>query len=89
MIITMTLRLLTPVIVVISAILLGLYQIRFKPLLEVGGVWREAQDIGTELKETCTHVEGLGGCERKRIFWLFGLEVLNSARLWCFLSMFS
>jgi len=75
----MTLRLLTPFLLVVPAVLLGLYQIRLKPLLEVGGVWKEVQDVGTEFKETCTHVEGLGGCERKRIFWLSGFERLNSA----------
>ena len=62
----MTLKLLTPFLLVVPAILLGLYQLRLKPLLEVGGVWKEVQDIGTEFKKTCTHVEELGGCERKR-----------------------
>ena len=64
----MTLRSLTPFLIVIPALLFGLYQIRLKPLLEVGGVWKEVQNIGTELKETCTHVEELRGCERKHIF---------------------
>ena len=64
----MTLRSLTPFLIVIPALLFGLYQIRLKPLLEVGGVWKEVQNIGTELKETCTHVEELQGCERKHIF---------------------
>ena len=66
----MTVKLLTPFLVVISAILFGLYQIRLKPLLEVGGVWREVQDTGGKLKETCTYVDELKGCERKPIFWL-------------------
>ena len=65
---TMTLRMLTPIPVVIIAILLGLYQMRLKPLLEVGGVWKEIQDVGTELKKTCTHVEELKGCEREWVF---------------------
>ena len=71
-----------PFPVVIIAILLGLYQIRLKPLLEVGGVWREIQDVGTELKNTCTHVEELKGCERKRIFRLLGFEGLSLTLLW-------
>ena len=66
---TMTARLLTPILVVLPAILFGLYQIRLKPLLEVGGVWKEIQDVGGELKETCTYVDELKGCERKRVFW--------------------
>ena len=74
----MTLRLLTPFLLVIPAILLGLYQLRLKSLLEVGGVWREVQDVGTQLKETCTHVEELKGCERKCDFWLSGFKRLNS-----------
>jgi len=76
---TMTLRLLAPLLLVVPAILLGLYQIRLKPLLEVGGVWREVQDVGTEFKETCTRVEEVKGCERKRIFWQSGFERSNSA----------
>jgi len=71
----MTARLLTPFLVVILAILLGLYQIRLKPLLEVGGVWKEVQDVGRELKDTCIHVDELKGCERKRIFWQLELEL--------------
>ena len=63
----MTVRLLTPFLVVIPAILFGLYHIRLKPLLEVGGVWKEIQDVGRDLKETCTYVKELKGCERKRI----------------------
>jgi hypothetical protein len=66
---TMTTRLLTPLLVVILAILFGLYQIRLKPLLEVGGFWKEAQDVGGKLKETCIYVDDLKGCERKPIFW--------------------
>lgn len=84
---TMIWRLLTPFLAVIPAILLGLYQIRLKPLLEVGGVWKETQNVGTELKETCTHVEELKGCESKLIFWLvgtltfeFGLTVVFPSR---------
>jgi len=61
----MTVRLLTPFLVVIPAILFGLYQIRLKPLFEVAGVWREIQDVGRELKETCVSVDELKGCERK------------------------
>ena len=64
----MTVRLLTPFLIVIPAILLGLYQIRLKPLLEVGGVWKEIQDVGRELKETCAYVDQLKGCERKPAF---------------------
>ena len=65
---TMTARLFTPFLIVIPAILFGLYQIRLKPLLEVGGVWKDIQDVGSGLKETCVYVDGLEGCERKRIF---------------------
>jgi hypothetical protein len=65
---TMTARLLTPFLIVIPAILFGLYQVELKPLFEVGGVWKEVQDVGGELKETCTYVDDLKGCERKRIF---------------------
>jgi len=71
----MTARLLTPFLVVIPAILFGLYQIRLKPLLEVGGVWKEIQDVGTELKETCTYVDELKGCERERMFWCWNLKL--------------
>ncbi|KAF9645860.1 calcium-dependent phosphotriesterase [Thelephora ganbajun] len=63
----MTTRLLTPFLVVVPAILFGLYQIRVKPLLEVGGVWKEVQDIGRELKETCTYVNELKGCEQSSL----------------------
>lgn len=73
----MTLRLLAPLLLVVPAILLGLYQIRLKPLLEVGGVWKVIQDVGAEFKETCTHVEEVKGCERKRIFWQSGFKLLN------------
>lgn len=76
---TMTLRLLAPLLLVVPAILLGLYQIRLKPLLEVGGVWKEIQDVGAEVKKTCTYVEGVKGCERKCIFWQSGFERLNPA----------
>jgi len=72
----MTARLLTPFLVVIPAILFGLYQLRLKPFFEVAGVWREIQDVGRELKETCTSVGGLEGCERKRRFPLS--KLLNS-----------
>ena len=68
----MTVRLLIPFLVVIPAILFGLYQIRLKPLLEAAGVWREIQDVGRELKETCVSVDELGGCERKHRFQLSG-----------------
>lgn len=71
----MTARLLTPFLIVIPAILFGLYQIRLKPLLEVGGVWRDVQDIGRELKDSCTFIDELKGCERKHILWLFELEL--------------
>ena len=74
----MTVRLLTPFFVVIPAILFGLYQIRLKPLLEVGGVWKEVQDVGGKLKETCIYVDDLKGCERKCIFWPLAFEPLNS-----------
>ena len=67
-------RLLTPFLVVVPAILFGLYKIRLEPLFEVGGVWREIQDIGGKLKETCTYVDELKGCESKSIFWSSGLE---------------
>ena len=70
----MTARLLTPFLVVIPAILFGLYQIRLKPLFEVAGVWREVQDVGRELKKTCTFVDELKGCERKHRFRLSELE---------------
>ena len=73
---TMTARLLTPFLVVIPAIFFGLYQIRLKPLLEVGGVWKEVQDIGGDLKKTCTYVDELKGCERERDF---GYWRLNSS----------
>ena len=73
----MTVRLLTPFFVVIPAILFGLYQIRLKPLLEVGGVWKEVQDVGGKLKDSCTYVDDLKGCERKRTFWPLGSEPLN------------
>ena len=73
----MTIRFLTPFFVVIPAILFGLYQIRLKPLLEVGGVWKEVQDVGGKLKETCIYVDDLKGCERKRIFWPLAFELLN------------
>ena len=63
----MAARLFTPFLVVILAILFGLYQIRLKPLFEVGGVWKEIQDVGKELKETCTRVDELKGCESKHI----------------------
>ena len=66
----MTTKFIIPFLIAIPAILFGLYQIRLKPILEVGGVWKEIQDVGRELKETCTHVEVLKGCERKRISWL-------------------
>ena len=78
----MILRLLTPFFIVIPAIFFGLYQLRLKPFLEVGGVWKEVQDIGRELKETCTHVNELKGCERKRVFSLLELERSNSSHLW-------
>ena len=71
----MTAKLLTPFLVVIPAILFGLYQIRFKPLLEVGGVWKEVQDIGRELKDSCTYVDELKGCERKRYLGCWGLKL--------------
>ena len=61
----MTMRLAAPFLVVILAIVFGLYQIRLKPLLEAVGVWREIQDVGRELKETCVFVDELKGCERK------------------------
>lgn len=73
----MTVRLLTPFFVVIPAILFGLYQIRLKPLLEVGGVWKEVQDVGGKLKDSCTYVDDLKGCERKRTFWPLASEPLN------------
>ena len=83
----MTARLLTPFLVVIPAILFGLYQIRLKPLLEVGGIWKEIQDVGRDLKETCTYVNELKGCERKRIFWPSksqpsGFLLISSLRLY-------
>ena len=71
----MTARLLTPFLIVIPAILFGLYQIRLKPLLEVGGVWKEIQDVGRELKETCSYVDELKGCERERSFNFSGWEL--------------
>ena len=82
----MTVRLLTPFLVVVPAILFGLYQIRLKPLFEVAGVWREIQDVGRELKETCVSVDELKGCERKHRFQLsdprLGLTVeISSPRL--------
>ena len=67
----MTARLFTSLVVAISAILFSLYQIRLKPLLEVGGVWKDVQDVGRELKETCMFVDELNGCEHKHIFQLF------------------
>jgi hypothetical protein len=73
----MTLRMFAPLPVVVIAVLLGLYQIRLKPLLDVGGVWKEIQDVGTELKKTCTYVEELKGCERKRTLWLLGSKILS------------
>jgi len=79
----MTVRLLTPLLVVIPAILFGLYQIRLKPLIEAFGVWREIQDVGRELKETCVSIDELKGCERKYAFQLpkpklgFTVEVLS------------
>jgi hypothetical protein len=63
----MTARIVFPFLIATLAILFGLYQIRLKPFLEVAGVWKEIQDIGGLLKETCTYVEELKGCERKRI----------------------
>ena len=66
----MTVRLLVPFLVVIPAILFGLYQIRLKPFLDSAGIWREIQDIGRELKDTCTSVDELKGCERKLRFRL-------------------
>jgi len=74
---TMTARLLTPFLVVIPAILFGLYQIRLKPFLEVGGVWKEIQDVGGELKGTCTYVDELKGCERKHIFWPLEFDLVD------------
>lgn len=73
----MTVRFLTPFLLVIPAILFGLYQIRFKPLLEVGGVWKDIQDVGRELKSTCTYIDELKGCERKCIYWLLEFKRLN------------
>ena len=74
----MTARLLAPFFIVIPAILFGLYQIRLKPFLEVGGVWKEIQDVGQDLKETCTYVNELKGCERKCIFWPLERQRLSS-----------
>ena len=71
----MTARLLTPFLIAIPAILFGLYQIRLKPFLEVGGVWKDIQDVGGELKETCAYVDGLQGCERKCTFRSLKLEL--------------
>ena len=80
----MTVRLLTPFLVVIPAILFGLYQIRLKPLFEVAGVWREIQGVGRELKATCVSVGELKS--RKHRFQLselgpgFAVEI-SSPRL--------
>ena len=71
----MTARLLVPFLVVVPAILFGLYQLRLKPLFEVGGVWKEVQDVGRGLKETCAYVDELKGCERECIPWLLGLDL--------------
>lgn len=73
----MAARLLTPFFIVAPAILFGLYQIRLKPLLEVGGVWKEIQDVGQDLKETCTYVNELKGCERECIFWAVEVPTLG------------
>ena len=73
----MAARLLAPLLVVIPAIFFGLYQIRLKPLLEAGGVWKEIQDVGKDLKETCKYVNQLKGCERERISWPLGFQRLS------------
>ena len=70
----MTARLFTSLVVAISAILFSLCQIRLKPL-EVGGVWKDVQDVGRELKETCMFVDESNGSECKHIFWLFEFEL--------------
>jgi len=49
------------------AIFYGL-RIRLGPLSE--GKRLQVQDIGRELKETCTYVDELKGCEGKCTFWL-------------------
>lgn len=53
-------------------LLWSLYQALVKPLFksvyEVSyevGAWKEVQDIGRELKDTCAYVDGLEGCESK------------------------
>ena len=71
----MTARLLTSLVIAISAILFSLYQIRLKPLPEVGHVWKDVQDVGRELKETCMFVDEPNGCECKHIFRLFEFEL--------------
>ena len=59
------------------AIFYGLRSIRFGPGREF-----QVQDIGKELKETCTYVDDLKGCEGNCTFWLlelgFGLTVVVS-----------
>ena len=53
------------------AIFYGLRSIRLEPLPK----WRDfqVQDIGRELKETCTYVDDLKGCEGRCTFWLLEL----------------
>jgi len=53
------------------AIFYGLRSIRLGPLPE--GRKSQVQDIGRELKETCTYVDDLKGCEGKCTFWLWEL----------------
>jgi len=49
------------------AILCVLHQMQLESLREAGRVWidRVVQDVGRELKETCTYVDDLKGCEGK------------------------
>lgn len=60
---TSILRLLSPVLVVLLALLTGLYQLRMKPVLTAAGIWRNVERVGNH--EACKTVPELKACERE------------------------
>ena len=60
-------RFLIPILASLVAIFCGLRLMRPEP--HPGGRVFRVQDIGRELKETCTYVDDLKGCARKATFW--------------------
>ena len=85
----MTPRLLTTLLVLILAIPFGLYLIRSKPSLEVGGVWEEVRDVGEEPPRICKWDGGIrwhksdrneiDWDESKPLFWLLELGLTGNS----------